>query len=420
MPSYGVTAAGFVVKPYSAVLADLQAAFLANIDPGLDLSPTSPEGQMLAIIANAQAQLWELAATAYSTFNPQAAEGAALDNIGDLRGIPRDGESSTQVFCNLTWTDSGTVHAIGALVANVDGSPALTFSNAVAVTSNGGTTTGILFQAQSPGATPTINPNTLVDITIPISGWATVTNPFAQSQLGANEEGDAAYAARQDAELGANGACNLSATASALLALGAAQTPPVPLTVNVIENNGEEPLVVGSLTLPPHSFAVIVYDPTFTLTSAKIGAAVYANKPPGIATVGTTSVTVADPNLGNQTVLYTTPTAQPLYVVMTVAIRPNFVFTTVHDAIQVALEEAAIAITPPGGVAPVGQFLPGSPAVGSQIEAVVSGVPGVFDVQALTFGFAPTPTNTSVLVVDPTHIITIATANITVTPGSYP
>lgn len=420
MPSYGVTPAGFKLKPFSAILADEQSAWLANVDPGLDLSPTSPEGQIVTIQANRYSFLWALAQACYNAFDRQAAEGKALDNIGDLVGIPREDESFTQVLCTLTWTDSGTVHAPGTLTANIIGLPALTFVNVSAVTSNGGTIVGVLFESTTAGATPTVNPNTLTEITSPISGWATITNPLAQSQLGANEEGDAAYAERQDAEEGAQGSCNLPAVYSALVALGAAQSPPVPLTVNVIENDGEEPLVVGSLTLPPHSFAAIVYDPTFTLTSAQIGAVIYANKPPGIATVGTTAVTIADPNLGNQTVYYTTPTPEPLYVVMTVAVRPKFVFATVRPAVQTSLAEAAVANTPSSGQPPVGQFLPGSPAVASQLEAVVSGVPGVFDIQSLTFGFAPAPTNTGLLVVDPTQIITLSPANVTVNPGSYP
>lgn len=418
--SWGVTPAGFVLKPFSAILADKQAAFLANIDPGLDLSPTSPEGQMVTIDANADAELWELAQTAYNQSDPQEVEGQGADNIGDLRGIPRGGASFTQVFATLTWTDSGTVHAVGTLVANVLGAPTLTFANAVAVTSDGGTTAGILFQAQTVGSTPTINPNTLVEITAPVTGWSSITNPLAQSQLGANEETDAAYLARQDQELGVEGSNNASATAAALIALGEAQTPPIALTVNVLENRSDAPMTVGSLVLPPHSFGAIVYDPTATLTSAQIGQVIYNNAPPGIPTVGNTSAIVADPVLGNQTVFYTVPTPEPLFVDVTVVIRPNFVFAGVQAAIQTALEEASVAPTPPGGLPPLGQFGPGTPAVGSQLEGVVMGVPGVFDLQALTFDFTSFPTNTAPKLVSPTAIVTIAPGNVTVIPGTYP
>jgi hypothetical protein len=62
--------------------------------------------------------------------------------------------------------------------------------------------------------------------------------------------------------------------------------------------------------------------------------------------------------------------------------------------------------------------------VQSQLSAVVQGVPGVFDVQVLTFGPAASPVNTSPLTVAPTNIATILAAtvstNVVVTQGNLP
>lgn len=422
MPTWGVTPAGFALKPLSFILADYQSAWLANVDPEANLAPTTPEGQILGILANADSELWELAQAAWNAYDREDVEGAGLDNLGDLQGAPREGESFTQVFCTLTISAGSAPYAPGSLIANVAGVPALTFSNLAAVTSamiSGGVAT-VLMQATTIGPTPTVNPGTLTQITSPVTGWTAITNPSYQSQLGANEETDSAYIVRQIQEIAGEGSSNASATAAALIALGAAQTPPITVTCEVLENTTDVPLVFGSLTLPPHSFAAIVYDPSATLTPAQIGAVVYANKPPGIASYGTTLATIADPVLGQVTVFYTAPTAVPLFINAVIVLRPGYTLAGVQAAIQAALVAAAVAPTPPSGAAPAGQLLPGSPVIGSQLAGVIMGVPGVFDLQALTFGTSASPTNTLPLPVSPTNIATVLATNIAVSTGIYP
>jgi hypothetical protein len=145
LTTYGITPAGFAIKPFAAILSDIQNAELATMDAALDLAPTGPLGQLNGIMANALSQLWEILATCYNSNNRQAAEGAALDNIGDEVGVPRELASYTQVLCTLTF--SGTsVYPPGTLVANVNGNTALAFSNLVQIT-GAPTVTGAIFQA---------------------------------------------------------------------------------------------------------------------------------------------------------------------------------------------------------------------------------------------------------------------------------
>jgi hypothetical protein len=58
--------------------------------------------------------------------------------------------------------------------------------------------------------------------------------------------------------------------------------------------------------------------------------------------------------------------------------------------------------------------------IGSQLEAVIMSVPGVADVQALSFGFSAAPVNTAPLPVSPTSIATIVPANVVLTQGTFP
>jgi hypothetical protein len=182
-PLYGVTPAGFVAQPLQSILADLQSAWLADVDPTADLSPTSPEGQWLGILANRYAALWELAQAAWDAYDRGEVEGAGLDNLGDLIGIPREGPSFTQVTANLTLDPTLAPYLAGTLIANVVGIPALTFSNLGDVTAidiEGDVATGVTMQATTNGPTGAITPGTLTEITTPVNGWTAITNPLCR------------------------------------------------------------------------------------------------------------------------------------------------------------------------------------------------------------------------------------------------
>jgi uncharacterized phage protein gp47/JayE len=415
MPAWGITPAGFVAKPYAQILQDIQTAQLATMSAAIDLSPTGPLGQQNGIVANAMASLWALLGTAYNSFNRQAVEGAGADNLGDLTGIPREGGSYTQVACTLTFSNTSTF-APGTLVANVAGNTALTFANLYAVT--GATTVGnVVMQSLVIGETPSINPGTLTAITNPVSGWTSITNPLQQSVLGSNEELDAAYVARQEKELGSQGSCNPHATVAALVALGAAQSPPIPVTVELLENTGNTNYTPpgSSLVLPPNSYALVIYDGATGWATgageALIAATIWANKPAGIGTIGTIAVTYTDPLLGNQIVYFSTPTPVPLYFQITIVVRTGFTFASVSAAVQQALITASTAATPAGGIPPNGQLGPGADAIGSQFEAVIMSVPGVYDVQVLQFGTTFGSTNTAPIVISATQIARVISGN---------
>jgi uncharacterized phage protein gp47/JayE len=441
VPSYGVTQAGFVAKGLAAILADMQTQVLAAFGQDYDLSPQTPDGQLLGIVAAEAASLWELIQVAFNQFNREDVEGAGLDNIGDLVGIPREGESYTQVYCTLTIA-AGTYPA-GTFIANVEGNASLTFSNAYVVSTAGGVVPGILMQAQTAGPTGTINPNTLTVITTPVTGWTAITNPAVQSQAGANAELDSAYGPRQELEIAAEGNSNPGATAAALQELAANQSPPVTLNVSIPENVTPNQLVVGGLTLPPHTYAPILYDGTPTgvwSTSSTPGPSglspqqliaqtIYNNKPAGITPIGSIGVVVTDPILGLQTMYYSIPTVNVCFCTAIVVPRPGVVFSQLVVAIQNAIVAAAVAPTPANGEPPVGQLLPGAPLIGSQLQAVIASVPGVQDVYgtvpgtSIFFGVVglSSPTNTSPVVIPANYINTFQASllsNITITQGT--
>jgi len=498
-PPYGWTASGFVPKPLTAIIADLQQQIWSTIDDTLDLSPQSVDGQLLLVVANELAAMWPMIETAADQYDRSETVGAGLDNIGDILGVPRESESFTQVYCVCTLATVNAPYAAGALTASIAGFPSLTFTNVAAVTlaeiaAAGGTPT-VLFQSTTIGATAAPAVGTLTAISTPVTGWSAVTNPApGYSQLGSNEELDEAYMARQGEEVAAGGSCTPAATAAQLVQLGAAQSPPVTLTVIVIENASPYQATVAGVSLAPHTYMVVIDDGgvgysssnplgsctvtngstaitfasnqtlaagtplsfagqpaviyslaapiaaatagvltqtfsgnTATLPAAvpgagwlpnaagqSIGATIYANKPTGISSVGSTALTVADPILGNEIVYFSEPTPFPLFISATIVPRPasNIPFPTLVASVQAALIAAAVAPTLASSYPPVGQLAPGSTVVGSQLEAVIMSVPGVFDVTSLFFGFSPGPGATTPIQLPATQVATILESNI--------
>jgi len=297
----------------------------------------------------------------------------------------------------------------------------------------GGVAAGILFQATVPGETPGVAPGTLTVITGPVTGWTAITNPEEQSQLGANQEPDALYLPRQAAEVAGEGSSSAGATVAALQELGAAQQPPQNLSVTVLENTTRLQTTTGNVVLPPHSYAVFVYDGgTGWATGpgqAAIGQVIYQNKPAGIASIGSIAVTVDDPILGNRVVYFSVPTSVPVFIAATVVPQAGVDFPTLVEAIQSALVAAAVAPNLIGGVPPLGQLAPGAYVVGSQLEAVMMRVPGVFDVHgpagqgsAIALDFHPSPTLTVPLKTTAAQVATISAGtvetNVQITLGS--
>ena len=281
MPELGVGPAGFAIPTLQAILTNYQDAVLANVNAALDLSDTSPEGQILTILSNFDASLWELMQAVYNAFNPEDAEGAALDNIGDLRGVPRNGPTFTQVVIqpgDLVLDVAHATYPAGQLVANVAGFPSQSFSNLSDVTAamitTGVNNVAVIFEALVVGPTPTVNPGTLTAITTPVPGWTSITNALPQSELGQAEESDQAYLVRQNEEIGITGSCTPPSIVAAMYAALAAAYGAASVTgaysVAFYENTSLTTLTIGTLVLPGKSFSIVVFDPADELPDATI------------------------------------------------------------------------------------------------------------------------------------------------------
>jgi hypothetical protein len=87
--TYGVTTLGFVAKPQSEIITELNTAFQAVFGQNINLGPESVFGQIIGIFSEREALIWELGQAIYASQYPAGAEGTSVDNILALNNLQR-------------------------------------------------------------------------------------------------------------------------------------------------------------------------------------------------------------------------------------------------------------------------------------------------------------------------------------------
>ncbi|BCB74854.1 hypothetical protein Pflav_012640 [Phytohabitans flavus] len=89
---FGITASGFVAKPYARLLAEKLATARALLGDDLDLTGGSVIRKLLEVTALEDARTWAALASWYDNSFVVSATGAALDRLGEELGLPRPHE----------------------------------------------------------------------------------------------------------------------------------------------------------------------------------------------------------------------------------------------------------------------------------------------------------------------------------------
>lgn len=97
----GLTSEGLEIKRLSQVREDLRRQaieFFNDLVPSgdvLDTSSSSTIGRLIGLVSPSETDLWEALQEVYLSFDPNSAQGIALDNLVALSGIVRNGASSS-------------------------------------------------------------------------------------------------------------------------------------------------------------------------------------------------------------------------------------------------------------------------------------------------------------------------------------
>lgn len=423
--TYGLTAAGFSAMTLAEIRADLNARVWAAFGATLDLSDRSLEGQLVGILAERLAALWELAEAVNSAMDIDAATGAALDSLAMLTGTLREGARPSRVTLTLTGTAATTV-AAGSLARVPDGVQFATDEAAtleavpswaattgyvvgdvvenggrVYVCVNAGTSAGSggpvetaylvedddgtvewLYMgdgtaiATVPAAATVTgalvaNTGTITEIVTPAGGWTDVYNQ-ADATVGAAQENDQDLRIRRALELAQPGTGTADAIRAALLAVADVTA------VRVFVNNTDA-VVDG---MPPHSVEALVQGGA----DQDLWDALLANVAAGIRTHGTEDGSATDSAGVAHAVAFSRPAEVNVYVAISVTVDAS-IYPADGDA------QIATAIATWGNARPTG-WDPHASAVSAQ----AFGVAGVIAVTACTVDDVDPPVTTTVAI----------------------
>lgn len=112
-----LTSTGLDPKRLADVRADLEEAWRSEFGQGIDLSPDTPDGKIIGIMAERLASLWEQVEGVYQSQYPAGASGTSLDRIGEITNIFRS--PATSSTATLYVRGENATIPTGSLVAHV-------------------------------------------------------------------------------------------------------------------------------------------------------------------------------------------------------------------------------------------------------------------------------------------------------------
>lgn len=361
---YGVTEDGFVRKPVTEVVKSLNNKFIAAFGANFDVSPESPDGQVIGIVSDEIASCWEQAQQVFNAYRPGAVEGVGLDNVCELTNTKRyvNKPSQATVYCDGTL---GTLVPAGSLVS--DGSRQFVLDTDVTLP---GDVTAI---ATEPGEYY-IAADTIINILTPIAGWTSVTNPTIGT-TGVNYESDPELRARRDKTTAVNSATTAEAIYASLADLDIDY-------IRVRDNDTDA--AIGSQ--PPGTVFVVVDGGT----SNDIARRIYNAKTGGVPTHGDIEITINDSRGYPHPIKFSRPVRTPIFVKGTFRRRASANISS-NDAAE-RLQEAAIAY--------LNSLQPGDDVVWSNMFGPIMSAVQYIEVDSLFIGLSANPTSTATIELD--------------------
>lgn len=463
---YGLTLAGFVPKPLTDIVDELTAAFKTAFgdsigsQPDGSIPPASVFGQLIGILSEREALLWELGEATYHSTDPDQASGSAQDAICAITGTIRLGERKSQVILTATG-DTATVLPPGRVVS-VDGSntrfatkSAVTITLALhaawaATTAyvvgdrryNGAmsservylcTAAGTSAMAGGPSGTGSAIVDgtvtwrylgdgkasgdgaaeaeeagpfaavsgTLTEIETPVAGWKSAIN-ILDAVVGDYVETDPALRIRRENELEAAAKATINAIRANLLRVGQNTANPV-IAVTVFQNTT---LVTNVDGVPGKAVEALVLGGL----DADIWQAVFDSVAGGIQAYGNTPGTVIDSAGNPHAVAFSRATQKAIWLELDIIVNAG-----AFPLDGVAQCKAAIISSTAFPAYSFGKNVTAW-GVASPLEHVV----GVLDVVTVRLGLAAMPIGTATIPIGPREIAVFDTSRIliNVTPGT--
>jgi len=369
MSTPGLSSSGFYRKRLNEIISDLEDALKLAFGDNIDLSAQSGFGQFVGIMSEQLADEWQSQENIYNSQYPSTAQGNQLSNVVMYNGLTRLAASYSTIATVTLTGISGTLIPAGSQ-ASVTGTGKVFETDSAATIGVGGTVVVSMTATETGAIEASIG--TLVNIDTPIYGWTAVNNTVA-AVAGRDVE--------TDAELRVRRASSTLFTAQNLSDSLYAQLLQVDNVDDVLVfSNGTGGVVNG---VPAHNFLTVVRGGD----DDDIAAVVWTNTPQGIASYGTTTVSVTDAQGYSQDVKFTRPSPINIYFTVTITTDSDFPSTGSDDikAAMVAYGQA--------------NFLIDDDVIMSEFYTPINTIPGITSI-VLTIGTAPTPVGTANITID--------------------
>lgn len=328
VPPVVFTPTGAIFPAESEILAGVQADYNAAFGGTLNPSLSTPQGQLCSSTAAIIGEKNNQFAYFLNQIDPATASGFMQDAIGRIYFMTRLPATSTvvQVLCTGL---AGVVIPSGAQVVDLSGSR-YGCQGGGTIGSSGAVTLPFANLNTGPIECP-VGAITTIYQTIP--GWDSVTNTAAGA-TGTDVESRADFEYRRKQSVAINAAGTLPSIYAAAFDVDGV------IDAYVTENNTDNPVTVGGVTLAKHSVYVAVAGGV----PLDVATAIWKKKSAGANWNGNTSVTVSDESLGitpapTYAVLYETPAPQTILFAVSIANSPSLP-ANISDLVKTAIINA--------------------------------------------------------------------------------
>lgn len=297
---------GLQVSTVSEIRSDLESQFKSIYGEDILLDSSTPDGQLINILAQKGYDIRGLLLQLYNSFNPDNTQGALLDQRCAINNIFRKQGLFTTVTIDITTDRSVTLagvddnynspEATGYTIQDDEGNQFVL----VNTTTFGTGTTSALFRSAVLGDV-VVTPNTITTPVTIVQGVISVNNPAAANEIGYTEETDADLKLRRRQSVAIGSFGYLNGLQAALLQLDGVSD------AKVYENYTDETDANG---IPGHCIWVVIDGGRVS----EIANTIYAKKSPGCNMKGDITYTIVTPALTQFVAQWDNATIQNLYI----------------------------------------------------------------------------------------------------------
>lgn len=386
-----VTASGISAPDYQTILSTITSYFQQIYGTDAYLEPDSKDGQMVALLALAVHDANNTAIQVYSSFSPSLGMTDALTRNVKINGITRKSATNSTVDLNLTGT-AGTIITNGS-VKDANG---VTWNLPASVTIGVGGSVTVTATCTNSGAVAAVA-GSITKINTPTRGWTAVSNASAAT-VGSAAETDAQLRMRQAQSVAIPALTPFDAVDGAIANVTG-------VTRHKLYENDTG--AVNSDGIPAHSLAAIVDGGDVK----EIAQTIRGKKGQGVATFGSTTVTVPDKYDNPHAISFSRSTDVPIYVAITLKVFTGYT-TQIGEQIKQAIADYINSLTIGDDVLLSRIYSP------ANLGVVSGGNAKYYDINALTIGKSAGSQAAANIVIAFNESASCSTANIvlTVTP----